>query len=335
VLLGVLGLLVLGYLFNLALGILLGGAGAPVQEARLEETILEDNHSIHKIAVVPIDGIIMSLDRGPHNPVRLVKDQLKAAKADERVKAVVLKVDSPGGEVLASDDIARAIARFQRESGKPVIASMASMAASGGYYVSAPCRWIVAHELTITGSIGVIMQSYNFRGLMDKIGLRPQTFKSGRYKDMLSATKPESEITQEERDMVQRLVNETFEKFKSVVAEGRKQAGDKNRGAPEPGRALDAKWVDYADGRILSGKQAYELGFVDELGPFESAVERARKLAGIQDANLVQFQPVFSLSSLFRMFGRADVGRVKVDVGLEASPVRAGYLYFLAPNYAH
>jgi protease-4 len=335
VLIGVLGLFVIGYLLESVLGVLMGGAGARAQEARLEETVLENNHSGNKIAVVSIDGIIMSLDRGPHNLVHLVKDQLKSAKEDERVKAVILKVDSPGGEVLASDDIARALAKFQKESGKPVIASMASVAASGGYYVSAPCRWIVANELTITGSIGVIMQSYNFRGLMDKIGLRPETFKSGKYKDMLSATKPESEITQEERDMVQKLVNETFEKFKSVVAEGRKQASEKNKAAPEPGRVLDAKWADYVDGRILSGKQAYELGFVDELGPFESAVDRAKKIAGIKDANLVQFQPVFDLSSLFRMFGRADVGRVKVDLGLEVPQLRAGYLYFLAPNYVH
>src|SRR5205814_8019240 len=133
---------------------------------------------------------------------------------------VLLKVDSPGGEVLASDDIYRAIKDFQSHSRKPVVASMGSLAASGGYYISSPCRWIVANELTITGSIGVIMSSWNYRGLMDKVGLRPEVYKSGKFKDMLSGSKKEEEITPEEKEMVQKLVNDTFGKFKSVVSEG-------------------------------------------------------------------------------------------------------------------
>src|SRR5262245_15714229 len=105
--------------------------------------------------------------------VEFIQDQFKFAARDSRFKAVLLKVDSPGGEVLASDDIYRAIQDFQKESGKPVVASMGSLAASGGYYVSAPCRWIVANELTITGSIGAIFHSFNYRGLMATAGLRP------------------------------------------------------------------------------------------------------------------------------------------------------------------
>src|SRR5437764_749635 len=192
-------------------------AGVP----RLQETILEDNDSTNKLAVIEVDGIITSqFERGGYNMVELIQDQFKVASRDKRVKGVILKVNSPGGEVLASDDINKAITKFQQETGKPVVASMGSLAASGGYYVSAPCRWIVANELTITGSIGVIMSTYNYRGLMDKIGLRPEVFKSGRFKDMLSGSKKETEITDEERQMVQSLVNETFGKFKSVVADG-------------------------------------------------------------------------------------------------------------------
>src|SRR5262245_34881098 len=151
-------------------------AGIP----RLEESLIEDNDSTNKIAVVEVDGIITSeFERGGSTMVELIQDQFKVAARDRRVKAVILKVNSPGGEVLASDDINRAIAKFQQDTGKPVVAAMGSLAASGGYYVSAPCRWIVANEMTITGSIGVIMSTYNYRGLMDKIGLRPEVYKSG------------------------------------------------------------------------------------------------------------------------------------------------------------
>ena len=121
-----------------------------------------------------MEGIISGqlADRGGFSMVDVVKAQLRRADDDHKVKAVILKVNSPGGEVLASDEISEAIESFQEETGKPVIVSMGSLAASGGYYVSAPCRWIVANELTITGSIGVIMHGWNYRGLMDKVGLR-------------------------------------------------------------------------------------------------------------------------------------------------------------------
>src|SRR2546428_583630 len=135
----------------------------------------------------------------PANPPPLISDQLRLAGEDDSAKAVVLRVDSPGGEVLASDEIYRAIADFEKDYKKPVVASMGGLAASGGYYVSAPCRWIVANELTITGSIGVIMHSYNYRGLLNKVGVRPEVFKSGKFKDMLSGEKDEEDIPAEER----------------------------------------------------------------------------------------------------------------------------------------
>jgi protease-4 len=210
---------------------------------------------------------------------------------------------------------------------------MGGLAASGGYYVSVPCRWIVANELTLTGSIGVIMQTYNYRGLMDKVGLLPETFKSGQYKDMLSGSKKPSDVTEQERAMVQELVNQTYARFKSVVAEGRQQAAQRNRDAGEPGRTLDAQWADYADGRVLSGKQAFDLGFVDELGDFEAAVARTKKIAGVSDASLIQYRPVFDMFSFLEMFGKSDAGRVKVDLGLDLPRLQAGYLYFLSPTY--
>jgi protease-4 len=234
--------------------------------------------------------------------------------------------------VLASDDIYRAIADFEKEYKKPVVASMGGLAASGGYYVSAPCRWIVANELTITGSIGVIMHSYNYRGLLNKVGVRPEVFKSGKFKDMLSGEKDEEDILPEEKQMVQSLIDETFARFKKVVAEGRENASEQNSGE---GRHLADNWEDYADGRVLSGKQAYELGFVDELGNFETAVERARQLARIKDANLVQYQRPFDFGNLFRLFGESESRAVKIDLGMQLPKLQVGRLYFLSPTVVH
>ncbi|HEY2953458.1 MAG TPA: signal peptide peptidase SppA [Verrucomicrobiae bacterium] len=313
----------------------LSSGPATAEGPRLEEVSVESHDSDNKIAIIPVSGLIsgQSFDGSGLSLPVLIKHQLKRAARDKSVKAVLLKVDSPGGEVLASDEINRELAEFQAKHNKPVIAVMGSVAASGGYYVSAPCRWIVANELTITGSIGVIIHSFNYRGLMDKVGLRPEVYKSGKFKDMLSGDKKESEVTPEERQMVQALVDTTFEKFKRVVADGRKHANDQNSGA---GRKLSKDWVDYADGRVLSGKEAYDLGFVDELGAFDTAVDRAKAIAGIKSANLVRYDPVFDLSSLLlRMFSKTDVHSVKVDLGLDLPRLQAGYLYFLAPTVLH
>ena len=267
--------------------------------------------------------------------VEYIRDQLELAQKDDAVKAVILKVNSPGGEVLASDDIYHAIDDFQRVSGKPVVAAMSSVAASGGYYVSAPCRWIVANELTITGSIGVIMSTVNIRGLLDKVGVRPEVFKSGKFKDMLSWTKAPEEISKEERDMVQKMVDETFDKFKEVVQDGRKAANDANEKRSEKGRRLSDSWTDFADGRVLSGKEAYELGLVDELGGWQIAVRRARKLAKIENANLIQYHQRMDFSSLFRLLGKSEETKIKVDLGLDLPKLKAGYLYFLSPWMIH
>jgi protease-4 len=270
-----------------------------------------------------------------------VEDQLKLAGKDDRVKAVLLKVNSPGGEVLASDDIYNAILKFQNEHNKPVIASMGSLAASGGYYVSAPCRWIVANELTITGSIGVIMHGYNYRGLMNKVGLRPMVFKSGRFKDMLSGEKDLDKLTpaekadfEEEEAMVTKMINETFERFKTVVAEGRKFSNNRNQLNKDgsTGRPLSAKWASLADGRILSGKEALEHGFVDELGNWRTAVKRAQTLAGIDKADLVTYQMPFSLGNLLGLLGKSETKSIKVDLGFDMPKLTAG-LYYLSPTF--
>lgn len=305
---------------------------------RLDEVLYEDNDAANKIAIIEVDGIIsgQSLDGSGFSLADLIKAQLRHAEEDDRVKAVLLKVDSPGGEVLASDEIYRAIKDFQSRNHKPVIASMGSLAASGGYYISAPCRWIVANEMTLTGSIGVIMSSWNYRGLMDKVGVLPQVFKSGKFKDMMSGSREPDSISPEEKAMVQALIDETFGRFKHIVQEGRGLAYGQNKDFKEKGQALSDDWQNYADGRVLSGTEALKLGFVDELGNFDDAVTRAKRIAGISRANLVLYHQRFDLSDMFRMFGKTDSSaHIKVDLGMEPPKVQAGKLYFLAPTFVH
>jgi len=298
---------------------------------RLEEVVKEDNDSMNKIVVIEVNGIISgeNIDQSGFNMAEVLRAQLRRAADDDRVKAVLLKVDSPGGEVMAADEMHRALVDFQTKSSKPIIASMGSLAASGGYYISAPCRWIVASDLTITGSIGVILSSYNYRGLMDKVGVLPQTYKSGKFKDMLSGSREPDQITPEEKAMVQGLIDETYAKFKKVVKDGRDQARQQNK---SQGRTLVPDWADYADGRVLSGTEAYKLGFVDELGYFKDAVARAEVLAGISKANLVQYQQRFDLSDIFRLFGKTDSKKLKLDLGVDFPKLQAGRLYFLSPT---
>jgi protease IV len=332
-------LLALSALLNFShlIGKLAGGSahqrgGGP----RLDEVVIEDNDSSAKIAVVPVEGIISGQlgDHGGYTMVDVIKAQLDRAAEDKKVKAVLLRVDSPGGEVLASDEIARAITDFQLNSTKPVVVSMGSLAASGGYYVSAPCEWIVANELTITGSIGVIMHGWNYRGLMNKVGLRPEVYKSGKFKDMLSGSREAEEVSPEERAMVQKLIDETYEKFKSVVAEGRQNAREINDDA----KPLAPDWASFADGRVLSGKEAYELGFVDQLGNFDDAAAKAEELAGLEEgrrANLIEYRQRNDLAELLGLFAKSEGRGLKVDLGLDLPKLQAGHLYFLSPTFLH
>lgn len=314
---------------------------------KLDETILEDNRASAKIAVIDVDGVISGspVSADGYSMVDVIKAQLDRAQEDNRVKAVILRVDSPGGEVLASDEISDAIKFFQEgkksngtdsDNGraKPVIVSMGNLAASGGYYISAPCRYIVANKMTITGSIGVIMHGFNYRGLLDKVGVAPEVYKSGKFKDMMSPTREPGEITDEERQMVQKLINEIYSDFKDVVATGRSAAHEKNQGQ---GRALADNWIDYADGRVLSGTEAQKLGFVDEVGNFRDAIARAKSFGGITgDANLVQYPERRDLSDLFRIFGESKAQQsVKIDLGFDAPKLQEGHLYFMSPVLSH
>jgi len=301
----------------------------------LDEYVLKDNDAENKIAVITVDGTISdnTTDQAGYSMVDVIRAQLNRAKKDRRVRAVILKVDSPGGEALATDQIYRAIKNFQKDSGKAVVCSMGSLAASGGYYISAPCRWIVANDLTLTGSIGVIMETWNYRGLMDKVGVWPETFKSGKFKDILSGERETNQIPAEEFTMMQGLIDETYQKFKNIVAAGREAAHEKNK---SEGRPLALDWTNYADGRVLSGTQAYDLGFVDQLGDFQDAVERAKQITGIHNANLIEYRERYDFSNFLRLLGQTELSHpVKLDLGMELPKLRAGELYFLSPTFVN
>jgi len=301
------------------------------------ETVIEDNHADKKALVIDINGIIYDdpIFDGGASLSDIIKKQLKVAAKDDSVVAVILRINSPGGEVLTADEIYRAIEDFQKKTKKPVIASMGSVAASGGYYIAAPCAWIVANELTITGSIGVILSTWNYRSLMNKVGIKPEVFKSGKFKDMLNGSRdlenmtPEQlKIYQEERKMVQNLIDEVYNRFKEAVYVGRSNAVKNNPNCS----ALVDNWTEYADGRILSGKQALELGFVDELGNLDTAVKRVKEFCNVSDVNLIQYRIPIGLSNILKLFGSGEAKSVKIDLGFDPPKLQAGKMYFISPT---
>ena len=217
-----------------------------------------------KIGLVKIEGIIKSSD----TYLRL----LNKLEEDEDVKAIVLRVDSPGGVVGACQEIHDKVKEISQK--KPVVVSMGSIAASGGLYISVPATKIVANPGTITGSIGVILQSYNVKQLADRIGIKVITVKSGKFKDLLN---PFREPDRENLQILQTLIDDSYNQFVGAVAEGRKLPVEKVR--------------KFADGRIFTGRQAKELGLVDELGNFDRAVEVARELSKSPDARIFEAKP--------------------------------------------
>jgi len=209
-----------------------------------------------RVAVIAVEGVITDS--------REVIEQLHRYRDVPNVKAVVLRVNSPGGAVAPSQEIYQEILKFRRETKKPVVASLGSVAASGGYYIAAAADRIVANPGSIAGSIGVIMQIPNLGGLLQKVGIKTTVIKAGENKDLASITR---DLTDSERRILQEVMDDVHGQFIDAVAAGRRL----DRARVEP----------LADGRIFSGRQALALGLVDELGDLPDAIERAGGLAGI------------------------------------------------------
>lgn len=270
-----------------------------------EEHLLQGEGD-RKIAVVNIAGTIHGGESTPSAlgdggaGARDVIAQLLQASEDDTVDAVILRLDTPGGAVVASDDIAAAVRRLRDR--KNVVASMGDVAASGGYYIGSQAERVVANSASITGSIGVIAILPNLEGTAEKLGIRPVVLKSGARKD---AGSPFREMTPEDRALYQRLLDEAHDQFIGVVATGRKMDESKVR--------------KLADGRPYSGVQAKANGLVDELGDLERAYDVALDLAGLDrdEARLVELRRSFGIGDAFPFgFKSSPVDEVKRELGL-------------------
>lgn len=222
-----------------------------------------------KIGIIYVEGVIMG-GRGQtgllseYGGTDAVIKQLHEAREDNSIKAVVLRINSPGGSAPASQELGEEIKKL-RQSGKIVVASMGDVAASGGYWLAACTDKIYANPATLTGSIGVYMPYSNWEELYKKIGIRQEKIKSGPHKDIMS---PERPMTSEERALIQAMVDDMYNQFVAVVSDGRKMDPDRVR--------------QLADGRVYTGNQAKELGLVDELGNMYDAIDGTAQLAGIK-----------------------------------------------------
>lgn len=222
-----------------------------------------------KVAIIEVEGLLANkresglLEPGD-NPISLFAEQLDKAEADSDVEAVVLRINSPGGTVTASDIMYDRVMQFRQRTHKPVIASTQDLAASGGYYVACGADRIVAQPTGIVGSVGVIFLSLNFEGTMSKIGVRSDAIKSGSHKDMGS---PLRTLTADERTIFQDMIDQYYAGFKGIVQERRK--------ITDP-----AKMSIIGDGRVMTAQQAIGLGLVDQLGSIDDALGLAQTLAG-------------------------------------------------------
>jgi len=217
------------------------------------------------IQVVKLTGMIADKEEksilfsGDDSASGVLKQFRKALK-NEHVKAILLRVNSPGGTVSASQEVSEAVKAF-RKSGRPVVVSMGDLAASGGYYVACASDRILAEPGTLTGSIGVIMNLMNFKSLADKVGVEPEVIKSGQFKDIAS---PLRAMTAPEKEILQTLIMDSYDQFVTAVAEGRKM------------KVEEVKHL--ADGRVYSGRQALKLKLIDELGGYDEAVDALQKI---------------------------------------------------------
>jgi protease-4 len=248
--------------------------------APIEESVMHSAESClcrDKVAIIDVDGLILNarssgLFGNGENPLSLFREKLEKAADDKHVKAVVLRINSPGGAVTASDIMYQDVLKFRKVTHKPVVACMMDVAASGGFYLAMAGDVVFAHPTTVTGSIGVIMSLYDASGLFAKIGLASNPIKSGPNKDIGNPGRP---MTPEERAILQHMIDQFYGEFVNVVAQ--------SRHLPE-GRVREL-----ADGRIYTGLEAKQLSLIDRIGYLEDAIATAMDMACLKDAKIVAY----------------------------------------------
>lgn len=258
------------------------GMGGP----EFTEEVVRPGDRERRIVLLPVTGpLILASEGGGFYPAsgstQWSLSALRRLAKDRTVSAVVLEIATPGGSITASDLLHRQVLAA-RGSGKKVVAMLGGLAASGGYYVASASDKIIALPTTVTGCIGVILQSFEVHELLGKIGVEPVTVKSGRLKDMGSPFRP---LSEEERSILQSLSDEAYDRFVSIVAEGRGMEKDEVK--------------TLADGRLLTASQARRAGLVDEIGYPEDAIELAEKLSGARGAHVVRYRRRVSLVEMF------------------------------------
>src|SRR5580765_931421 len=271
-----------------------------------------------KVLLLDLSGVISAQDKEgiipQPNMLATFKEELTRAAKDDRIKAVVVRINSPGGTVTASDILYHELREFKAKKKVPVIASMMDVGASGGYYLAMAADNVLVHPSTVTGSIGVIMLTVNARGLLEKVGVEASAITSGPRKDMGS---PFRVMTAEERGIFQSVIDSFYQRFLAVVQEGRPH--------------LSAEQVKkLADGRIYSGDQAKAAGLIDEIGYLDDAIQLAKKKAGLTEARIVTYgrRGEYQNNIYSRLFGTSSdiTGLANLDL---LSMVRGGTPQFM------
>lgn len=291
IVIGFLGFLALFSFAAVIIGAI-GESGTALKSASAEYTtefVSGKEDAENRIAVIDVKGTIASEGEAfgevIANSKQIVK-LIRAAKDDDSVKAIIVDLDTPGGEVTASDEIYHEL----KLCGKPVVAMMNTMAASGGYYVACGANKIVANKFTMTGSIGVIISTVDVSGLLDWAKVKPEFYTSGKMKSMLNPAKP---TTEEEAKVVQALVMDAYKEFAGIVSEARNIPLEK------------ITQGELGDGRVFDGEQALANGLVDQIGYFTTAEDAALELAGLtrENCRIERFKTSTSLADLLGMFG--------------------------------
>lgn len=255
------------------------------------EEVVQGGSELKKIVILNVDGVIQDtgdsasslLQSAGYNHQEFMK-KLNYIKKDDTVKGIIIRVNSPGGGVVESAEIHDRLKEIQKDTKKPVYISMGSMAASGGYYISTAAKKIYASPETLTGSLGVIMEGINYEGLADKYGVDFVTIKSGKYKDIMSPTR---KMTEEERQILQRMIDNSYEGFVKVISEGRQMTVDQVK--------------KIADGRIYDGRQAKDLHLIDGFGYLDDVISEMKNNEKLKGVKVVRYTDDLGLGSLFSL----------------------------------